>query len=77
MKQVFDGEFMTAKELVKQIQDNLEPDAELDFLIFDHKNNKNDMFWGDIIDICMNVDVDDPNNYHRGGIIFETRNIKN
>ena len=35
------------------------------------------MFWGDIIDVCMNVDIDNPNNYHKGRIVFETRNIEN
>ncbi len=67
---------MKVKELIKLLQDRLEPNAELDFLCLNLENYRGRMFWLDIMDIGMNVDVDDPNLRHRGGITFTTRKIK-
>lgn len=57
---------MTRDELIKQLQENLKPDAEMDFLFISRSGCK----FLDVKDVTMNQDVDDPNNYHRGGIVF-------
>lgn len=62
---------MTRNEFVKMLKDNLKPNAEIDFLISDC--NKPMIAFLDIEDVCMNVDVDDPNNKNRGGIVFKIR----
>lgn len=59
---------MTRNEFIKLLEENLKPDAEMDFLIYDHK--KPMIAFLNIHDVCMNVDVDDPNNYNRGGVVF-------
>lgn len=62
---------MTRNELIEQLKKNLKPNAEIDFLLIDNLNNgKHITAFLDIRDICMNVDVDDPNNKNRGGIVF-------
>lgn len=63
---------MTRDEFIKLLKDNIKPDAEIDFLICDYK--KPMVAFLDVEDICMNVDVDDPNNYNRGGIVFTIKN---
>lgn len=59
---------MTRNELIKLLKDNLEPNAEMDFLVADH--NPPIVAFLDIHHVCMNVDVDDPNNKNRGGVVF-------
>jgi hypothetical protein len=59
---------MTRDEFIKLLKENLEPNAQMDFLIVDH--NKPFVAFLNIDDICMNADVDDPNNYNRGGVVF-------
>ena len=59
---------MTRNEFIKLLEDNLEQNAEMDFLICDHK--KPIVAFLKIEDVCMNADVDDPNNYNRGGVVF-------
>ena len=59
---------MTRDEFVKLLEANLCPDAEIDFLVADY--NKPMVAFLDIHDVCMNVDVDDPNNKNRGGVVF-------
>lgn len=59
---------MTRNEFIKLLEESLRPDAEMDFLICDHKNSI--IAFLDIHDVCMNVDVDDPNNKNRGGVVF-------
>ena len=59
---------MTRNEFIKLLKDNLKPNAQMDFLICDYK--KPAVAFLDIIDVCMNVDVDDPDNKNRGGIVF-------
>lgn len=59
---------MTRNEFIKLLEENLKPDAEMDFLICDHK--KPMIAFLNIHDVCMNADVDDPNNYNRGGVVF-------
>ena len=59
---------MTRNELIKLLKDNLKPNAQMDFLICDYK--KPAVAFLDIKDVCMNVDVDDPDNKNRGGIVF-------
>ena len=59
---------MTRDEFIKLLKENIEPNAEMDFLICDH--NKPIVVFLKIDDVCMNADVDDPNNYNRGGVVF-------
>ena len=59
---------MTRDEFIKLLEKNIEPDAEMDFLVCDHK--KPLVAFLKIRDVCMNADVDDPNNYNRGGVVF-------
>lgn len=59
---------MTRNEFIKLLKDNLKPSAQVDFLICDYK--KPVVAFLDIKDVCMNVDVDDPDNRNRGGIVF-------
>jgi hypothetical protein len=59
---------MTRNEFIKLLKDNLKPNAQMDFLICDYK--KPVVAFLDIKDVCMNVDVDDPDNRNRGGITF-------
>lgn len=60
---------MTRDEFIKLLQENIEPNAEMDFLIADY--NRPMIAFLDVHDVCMNEDVDDPNNYNRGGIVFK------
>lgn len=66
---------MTRNELIEQLKKNLKPNTEIDFLLVGNlSDGKGITAFLDIRNICMNVDVDDPNNKNRGGITF---NIKN
>ena len=62
---------MTRDEFIKLLKDNLKPNAQIDFLIADY--NKPIIAFLDIHDVCMNVDVDDLNNYNSGGIVFRIK----
>jgi len=62
---------MTRNEFIKLLKDNLKPNAQMDFLIADYK--KPMVAFLDIHDVCMNADVDDPNNKNRGGIVFRIK----
>ena len=65
---------MTRNEFIKLLKDNLKPNAEIDFLLIDRFDDGRPISaFLDIKDVCMNVDVDDPNNKNRGGVVF---NIK-
>lgn len=59
---------MTRNEFIKLLKDNLKPNAQMDFLVCDH--NLPIVAFLDIHHVSMNVDVDDPNNKNRGGIVF-------
>ena len=59
---------MTRNEFIKLLKENIEPNAQMDFLVID--NNKPIIAFLDIDDVCMNADVDDSNNYNRGGVVF-------
>lgn len=59
---------MTRNEFIKLLKDNLKPSAQMDFLIADC--NKPMLAFLDVYNVCMNADVDDPNNKNRGGVIF-------
>lgn len=65
---ILNGGHMTRNEFIKLLKDNLKPNAQMDFLVCDYK--KPMVAFLDIHDICMNADVDDPNNKNRGGIVF-------
>lgn len=60
---------MTRDEFIYMLEKNIEPDAEMDFLVVDH--NRPMIAFLDVQDVSMNEDVDDPNNYNRGGIVFK------
>ena len=66
---------MTRDEFIKLLKNNLKPNTQMDFLLIDKINGNDFVGFLDIDDVCMNVDVDDPNNRNRGGIVFRT--IKN
>ena len=59
---------MTRNEFIKLLKENLKPNAQIDFLLCDTK--KPIVAFLDIHNVCMNADVDDPNNYNRGGVVF-------
>ena len=67
---------MTRNEFIKLLKDNLKPNAEIDFLLIDRFDDGRPISaFLDIRSVCMNVDVDDPNNKNRGGVVFSV--IKN
>lgn len=62
---------MTRDEFIKLLKENLKPSAQMDFLLVGRLDDgKFVTAFLDIDDVCMNVDVDDPNNRNRGGIVF-------
>lgn len=62
---------MTRNEFIKLLEDNLEPCSELDFLLLgEMKDGRFAHAFLNVRDVCMNADVDDPDNYNRGGIVF-------
>ena len=65
---ILSGDYMTRNEFIKLLKDNLKPNAQIDFLVCDH--NKPLVAFLDVRDVCMNVDVDDPDNKNRGGVVF-------
>lgn len=62
---------MTRDEFIYMLEENLEPDAEMDFLISDRLNGQHILAFLDVRNICMNADVDDSKNYNRGGVVFK------
>lgn len=65
---------MTRNEFIAELKKNLKPNAQMDFLLIGYdKNGKFLNMFIDINDITMNVDVDDPDNKNRGGIVFEVK----
>lgn len=64
---------MTRNELIKLLKENLKPNAEIDFLVADH--NPPIVAFLDVHHVCMNADVDDPNNKNRGGIVFTIKEV--
>lgn len=59
---------MTRNELIKLLKENLKPNAEMDFLVIDHKKPMSAFLKVD--NVCMNVDIDDPDNRNCGGVVF-------
>ena len=59
---------MTRNEFIKLLKESLKPNAQMDFLVCDYK--KPMISFLDIKDVCMNADVDDPEDKNRGGIVF-------
>ena len=60
---------MKVKDFINQLEQNLDLDAELNFLFVD----RTEWFWLDIEHICMNADVDDPKNKNQGGIVLRKK----
>lgn len=62
---------MTRDEFIKLLKDNLKPNAQMDFLVTDRMSDgKSFMSFLKVDDVCMNADIDDPNNKNRGGVVF-------
>lgn len=62
---------MTRDELIKQLQDNIKPNAQMDFLLIDRFDDGRPIsMFLDIRDFGMNEDIDDPKNKNRGGVVF-------
>ena len=59
---------MTRNEFINLLKENLKPNAEMDFLVIDHK--KPMIAFLKVDNVCMNVDIDDPDNRNRGGVVF-------
>lgn len=67
---------MTRNEFIELLKKEIKPDAQMDFLLYDRLNNDEHILaFLDIRNICMNSDIDDSNNYNRGGIIFKIQKI--
>ena len=64
---------MTRNEFIKLLEDNLEQNVEMDFLVADY--NPPIVAFLDIHHVCMNADVDDLNNKNRGGIVFTIKEV--
>lgn len=65
---------MTRNEFIKLLKDNLKPNAQMDFLLSGRlSDGKFITAFLDVRDVCMNVDVDDPDNKNRGGIVFKIK----
>lgn len=63
---------MTRNELIKLLKDNLKPSAQMNFLLIGKLNESHDICaFLDIENVCMNADVDDPQNKNCGGIVFK------
>ena len=60
---------MTRDEFIKLLKENLEPNAEMNFLICDYE--KPMATFLDIEHVGMYGDVDDPRNYNLGGVVFK------
>ena len=65
---------MTWNEFIKMLKDNLKPNAEIDFLLIDRFDDGRPIsVFLDIRSVGMNVDIDDPNNKNRGGVVFDIK----
>lgn len=65
---------MTRNEFIKLLKDNLKPNAEIDFLLIDRFDDGRPIsVFLDIRSVGMNVDIDDPNNKNRGGVVFDIK----
>ena len=65
---------MTRNEFIKLLKDNLKPNAEMDFLLIDRFDDGRPIsVFLDIRSVGMNVDIDDPNNKNRGGVVFDIK----
>ena len=68
---------MTRNEFIDWLKSELKPNAQMDFLVVDYENILEQQVTAvaflDIHSIGMNVDVDDPGNRKRGGIVFEIK----
>ena len=65
---------MTRNEFIKLLKDNLKPNAEIDFLLIDRfDDGRHISTFLDIRSVGMNVDIDDPNNKNRGGVVFDIK----
>lgn len=63
---------MTRNEFIKMLENNLRPNAEMNFLLVDRfKDGRPVSVFMDIRDVCMNVDIDDPNGKNEGGVVFK------
>ena len=59
---------MTVKDFIKRLSGNLKPDAEINFLYI---SDDGAIEFLSVIDVCMSADVDDPNNFNSGAVVFQ------
>jgi hypothetical protein len=65
---------VTRDEFVNLLKENLESEAQIDFIVRGKVNdNRSVLAFLNIENVCMNVDVDDTNNFNRGGIVFSVK----
>ena len=65
---------MTRNEFIKLLKENLKPNAAIDFLLIDRFDYGQPISaFLDIRSVGMNVDIDDPNNKNRGGVVFDIK----
>ena len=65
---------MKRNEFIDLLKQNLKTKAELDFLLMGKLRDGRDIVaFLDVLDVGMNVDVDDPENQNRGGIVFKIK----
>lgn len=60
---------MKVKDFINKLEQNLDLNAEIEFLFVDYT----EWCWLDIENICMNADIDDPDNKNRGGVVFRKK----
>ena len=65
---------MTRDEFVNLLKENLESDVQIDFVVRGKLNdNRCVLAFLNIENVCMNADIDDTNNFNRGGIVFSIK----
>jgi hypothetical protein len=67
---------MLVKDFIQQLKDNLNPDAEIDFLLNSTlDSDERILAFLHVHSIGMNADIDDPDNVNRGGIVFDIKDL--
>ncbi len=65
---------MKRNEFIDLLKQHLKSKAELDFLLIGKLQDGRDVVaFLDVLDVGMNVDVDDPENQNRGGVVFKIK----
>lgn len=64
---------MTRDKFIKLLEENIEPNAEMNFLICDC--DKPLVAFLEIDNVCMNADVDDERSCNEGGVVFTIEKV--